>query len=691
MSGEQAIQYLQQGIAAAKAKKTEEARRLLQTAIRLDPENETAWLWLASVAKDNQERIFCLRQILQINPQNELAIKGLQALGIATGDQPQAAARPVTSNVPRPTPERIKAAQRALGPIIQAATEREDPYSQIQWVHKRRNRAGERAATLFTIAIRVVPVLLVVGLLAAGAYFVSTNPSAIALAPTWTPSHTPTVTPTPTPGFTPTPSPTPRLTYTPSPAIDPSLPRGDLSVGMTITPVYPRFLEGRVIQEAVMLIDAGRDSVALPTLSALRETLLETSNNPNPFYYEAIALTNLGDTERAERVLQEGIERLERLGANTGLLHAGLAYVYAARGNYRASNEEADLALTGDPALVQPYYTLVRNALATENYQEASRLLNEAQDRHPADVNLWLLRGELNLLRGQPAEAQQNARVALYIDPSAEEAYLLQARADIAFGDYGLAVLHLQDYLFLYPGSIQGWTLLGEVRTLEGNDTLAIDAYSRAVNTAQITAEQFPALMARAALYARLHQPERAYVDYTAILDVAPDDVAAREGRARAAYLAGRFGEAIEDLDILLADTPGRYDLRLLKAQALVDGANPRNEEAYRRALRDALNILAGGFPTVLAADLRPVALEYRARILLEQQQYRSALADIDAALAAQESGSRHYLRGRIQEALGNEEEAAREYDWVQRWGRIYAYPFLPDAVARLEVLAGQS
>ncbi len=684
MSEEQALQFLQQGIAAARAKKPDEARRLLQNAIRLDPGNETAWLWLSSVARDNQERIFCLRQILQINPQSELAIRGLQALGVST-TEPQAA-RPV-STVPRPSPERIKAAQRALGPIIQAATSREDPYNQIQWVHKRRNRAGERAATLFVIAIRVIPVLLIVGLLAIGAYFVSTNASAIALAPTWTPSHTPTVTPTPTPGYTPTPSPTPRLTYTPSPAIDPGLPRGDLSVGMTSTPVYPRFLEGRVIQEAVMLIDAGRDSVALPTLSALRETLLETSDSANPFYYEAIALTNLGDTDRAERVLREGIERLERLRANPALLHAGLAYVYAAQRNYRASNEEADLALTGDPDLVQPYYTLVRNALATRDYQEASRLLNEAQNRHPADVNLWLLRGELNLLRNQPAEAQQNARVALYIDPGAEEAYLLQVRADMAFGDYGLAVLHLQDYLFLYPGSIQGWTLLGDVRVLEGNDMLAIEAYSRAVNTPEISPEQFPALLARARLYSRLHLPERAYADYTTILDTDPDHSEAREGRARAAYEAGRFGEAIEDIDILLETEPGRYNLRLLKAQALVDGANPRNEEAYRKALRDALNILAGGFPTVLEASLRPVALEYRARILLEQQQYRSALADIDAALAAQESGSRHYLRGRIQEALGNTDAAAREYAWVKDWGKIYAYPFLPDAITRLEAL----
>ena len=50
------------------AQQNEQARQLLQNAIRLDPSNETAWLWLSSVAKDNRERAFCLRQIQSVTP-----------------------------------------------------------------------------------------------------------------------------------------------------------------------------------------------------------------------------------------------------------------------------------------------------------------------------------------------------------------------------------------------------------------------------------------------------------------------------------------------------------------------------------------------------------------------------------------------------------------------------------------------
>lgn len=82
MSQEQAKQYILQGINAAKANQKDQARQLFQNAIRLDPQNESAWAWMSTVAKDNRERIFCFQNLLQINPQNEVARKGLEKLGV---------------------------------------------------------------------------------------------------------------------------------------------------------------------------------------------------------------------------------------------------------------------------------------------------------------------------------------------------------------------------------------------------------------------------------------------------------------------------------------------------------------------------------------------------------------------------------------------------------------------------------
>ncbi len=687
MSEDQALQYLQQGIAAAKAKQNDEARRLLQNSIRLNPANETAWLWLSSVAKDQNERVFCLRQLLQINPNNEMAIKGLQALGVSSEPEKAAAPRNI---IPLPPADKIKAALQALKPILERLTTTQDPYADLLWKHKTRNRAGERAATLLTLAVRSIPVLALLCLIAGGA-FVATRPGGIAMAPTWTPSHTPTQTATPTPGFTPTPSPTPQLTYTPSPTLEPAVPRGNLFSEMTPTPVYPRISSGPLLQ-AVVRMDRQEYAQVLPTLES--ERALTSSNfDPAPYYYEAIALVNTGDTERALRTMEEAQGRLEELREldrqqAEPLVEAGLAYVYAASGNYTASNAAADRALAGDARLRMPYQILAQNAMRVGDLQEAGDVIAEGLRGDPGDVHLWILRGRLNLLRNQPADAQQDAYVALSIDPTSESAYLLQAQADMARGDYGLAVLHLQGYLFIYPGSIDGWTLLGDARTLEGNYDLAIEAYSQALNTEDLLPAQAGALMQRAALYMRRHQYGLASEDYSAALRLDEDNAPAREGRAIAAYRAGRFGEAIEDIDVLLDAIPGRNDLRLLKAQALVEGANPRNESAFAAAMGDALDILAGNFPDQLnTAAQQATALEYRARVLFNQEAYGDALNDLDKALQRVQTGSQHYWRGRVLEARGETEDARREYEWVRLWGQVYNYPFLADAITRLNAL----
>lgn len=105
MSNEQAIQVLQQGIAAARAGQQPQARQLLQEAVKRDPRNEVAWLWLSSVAKDNTERAFCLRQLLAINPNNENAIKGTQGIGRCRTDSDRACA--VSSAARRTQTQRV--------------------------------------------------------------------------------------------------------------------------------------------------------------------------------------------------------------------------------------------------------------------------------------------------------------------------------------------------------------------------------------------------------------------------------------------------------------------------------------------------------------------------------------------------------------------------------------------------------
>lgn len=60
-----------QGIDAFRAGKRDEARKLLLTAVKQNPDSESAWGWLYNVAENDKERIYCLKQVLRINPSNE--------------------------------------------------------------------------------------------------------------------------------------------------------------------------------------------------------------------------------------------------------------------------------------------------------------------------------------------------------------------------------------------------------------------------------------------------------------------------------------------------------------------------------------------------------------------------------------------------------------------------------------------
>jgi hypothetical protein len=62
---------LQQGILAYKAGKREEARKIFVSVVKQFPENERAWAWMYQVSVNDKERIYCLKQMLRINPKNE--------------------------------------------------------------------------------------------------------------------------------------------------------------------------------------------------------------------------------------------------------------------------------------------------------------------------------------------------------------------------------------------------------------------------------------------------------------------------------------------------------------------------------------------------------------------------------------------------------------------------------------------
>jgi hypothetical protein len=67
-------------IAAIRSGDKARGQTLLTQALRLNPQHETAWLWMASLVETPERRRECLERALAINPHNETARRALRAL-----------------------------------------------------------------------------------------------------------------------------------------------------------------------------------------------------------------------------------------------------------------------------------------------------------------------------------------------------------------------------------------------------------------------------------------------------------------------------------------------------------------------------------------------------------------------------------------------------------------------------------
>lgn len=64
-----------------KENKEDEARAILEGMLKDNAGDDEAWVWLASITSDREERKNYLQEALKYNPRNQLALKTLQKMG----------------------------------------------------------------------------------------------------------------------------------------------------------------------------------------------------------------------------------------------------------------------------------------------------------------------------------------------------------------------------------------------------------------------------------------------------------------------------------------------------------------------------------------------------------------------------------------------------------------------------------
>jgi tetratricopeptide (TPR) repeat protein len=725
MAQEQAKQLLQQGIAAARGGQADMARQLFRQAARLDPRNEAAWQWLITVAEDNNERVFCLKQLLVINPQNERARDALQRLGAEsaapaatpTAQQQPARQAPVGISVPILDDDKYARLQQAADDFLRRYNPEPVDRLNIEWVQKQRGRYGEGGATRLRRVMYVAAALLVV-VLGGGLIFLVSQVGLpgggggekVAILSTRVPTGTPL------PGLTPmvgdlTPTPFPEQMSVPPTDIPTGLEPGDPYMLRTPTAIYPN-VETDVrydVEQAANYYSAGDYATAYEMLQAAREKN-KPACYPSIVYYEALSLAGMGNYREAQNLIQdaqnEQVPRPYASCQDSPLLTAGLgevAYLQDPQSEAALAYSEQALAARLNPPLVQASLTKARVELAQGNVAAARSTVAQALDDWPKDTNLLLLAAQTELVNNQPQVALGYVGKALYMAPALQPALYLQADIYLRLAEqaqandqrlqyYALAALTAETIQLYYAGDPAGYLYLAKARLGEKKDDLAETQLNRILavedslpDSARPVIEE--AHRIRGDLYYEQGRFEEARVDYDQIKQV--DSVAA----VRLVDINFRLGDYLKaDLalnDLLVAD-PTNETYLLLRAKLYVEACTFHSDQLtceYRNMLRVLTDDFIGGLETaVQQAD----AYAYRAQAQYQDTlqrgaslskderrlNYQLALNDATQALMVRDSPVDHYYRGLILEALGEPLEAYDEYQWVVYWGDVYPYPF---------------
>ncbi|MBN1201213.1 MAG: hypothetical protein JXJ20_05090 [Anaerolineae bacterium] len=714
MTQEQAKQLLQQGIAAARSGRPDVARELLQQAVRFDPQNETTWLWLSSVARDDKERTFCLRQLLSINPNNEYAQKGLRALGILA-EQPEEVS-PFTT-IPVLDEEKHARVQQALDGFLRRYDPQPVDQLSIKWERKTRRRYGEggarrlRQITYAVIGLVMVALVVGLGVLVTSLDILGGEATEVAALRTRIFTATPTSTMTPTPGGA-TPTPFPEQMAVPATEVPAGLEPGS-EYGNPPTAIYPAVNPNvaGVIDNAIDYYSIGEYDSAVGTLEAQRGFSGDNCYE-SVVYYQAMSYAEQGGMQNlntASQLLEDALAYEPPYGftscQESPRLLAGLGYVRYLQNRLSEALTLSERALVDDSKLVQAILTKARVQIGNGQISDAWLTVDQALREWPGDTNLLLLATEIEMAGDPPGNALEYIGKALYVDPALQPALRYQAQIYLMLAEqetnaqrqleyYGLAAHSAQTLLLYYAGDPAGYLYLAKARIGEDKYDEAEAVLSRVVEvesslpeddeTAAIVEDVY---RTRGNLYYEQGRLEEARDDFD---HVSLEDLDTLGKLVDIAYRLGDYPDMAHRLDEYLALEPNQKTYLLLEAQALAEICTYSDDLTCD--YDEVLSRLSNTFISALDDDQQADAYSYRAqaqywqtkqdrRLASESRQSanRQALDDVNKALAIRDRPIDHYYRGLILEELGMLVEALEEYNWVAYWDGQYDYPFVED------------
>lgn len=121
--------FIDAGIEAFREHHLERAQSKFAKAVVADPNSQDAWLWLARVIADRDQRLYCYQRVLEINPNNAEAATAFQYVAVSArppsvqralalaNSQPVQRHAPAPIIAPRSSPQTARAAAAPSKPV----------------------------------------------------------------------------------------------------------------------------------------------------------------------------------------------------------------------------------------------------------------------------------------------------------------------------------------------------------------------------------------------------------------------------------------------------------------------------------------------------------------------------------------------------------------------------------------------
>ncbi len=446
---------LEQALTALRGYDRKQAREVLTRLIKADPKNIRYWLWLSTAVDTPKEIIYCLQEILKLDPNHPIAVKGLTYFGV------------------------LKAEKNAQNLFTEKKDWQTDLRKKIAPVIVPKTKKPARDTR--KLIVSALGGALIIGFIVLAAIFI----------PRLTKPRTQVITinrPTSKPTATYLPTNTP-FGYKPSPTPVRPTPLSNL-LEQTYTPTPLYVVTPHNTEAYTMAMKAYLDGEWDLATYYFEQAIEAEPGQADLFFY-------LGEIERQQGAWNEALRQYEKaMNLNTSFPAAMLAHAQVLQKVKPDTFIIDDLneVIAADPSMVEAYIERAYQFLNRANYDEALKDLSAANDLRPDSAIVYSVMAQVYLSENMPELALENAKKAYAADKTMIDNYLILGSAYIANGQMEASIDPLEIYLSFHKKDFSVYAKLGIGYFAAGNIDKAMENLNEAL---RLEPKQYQALVTR--------------------------------------------------------------------------------------------------------------------------------------------------------------------------------------------------